>query len=109
LSKVQGKIDEFHRLGAEVYGVSVDSHHAQRVWAEQLELTYPILGDLDRELMTAFDVKMDFFGRYHGVSRRSLFIIDREQRIAYQEVVTERGAIPDIDAALQKLKEMAGE
>jgi glutaredoxin-dependent peroxiredoxin len=109
LSKIQGNIDEFHRLGAEVYGVSVDSHHAQRVWAEQLELTYPLLGDLDREIMTAYDVKMDRSGPYHGVSRRALFIIDREQRIAYQEIVTERGAIPDIDAALAKLKEMAGE
>jgi len=95
-------------LGAEVYGVSVDSHHAQRVWAEQLELTFPLLGDLDRNVMTAFDVKMDTFGAYHGVSRRALFIIDREQRIAYQEVVTERGKIPDIDAALAKLHEIAG-
>ena len=96
-------------MGAEVYGFSVDSHHAQRVWGEQLELTFPLLGDLDREIMTAYDIKMDSFGRYHGVSRRALFIIDREQRIAHQEIVTERGAIPDIDAALAKLKEMAGE
>jgi peroxiredoxin (alkyl hydroperoxide reductase subunit C) len=107
LSKTQDKIDEFHRLGAEVYGVSVDSHHAQRVWAEQLELTFPLLGDLDRSVMTAFDVKVDVMGNYHGVSRRALFIIDREQRIAYQEIVTERGKIPDIDAALDKLREMA--
>ena len=96
-------------MGAEVYGASVDSHHAQRVWGEQLELTYPLLGDLDREVMTAYDVKMDEFGAYHGVSRRSLFIIDRDQRLVYQDIVTERGQIPDIDAALAKLKEMAGE
>lgn len=59
--------------------------------------------------MTAYDVKMDEFGPYHGVSRRSVFIIDRDRRLVYQEVITERGKMPDVDAALAKLKEMAGE
>lgn len=59
--------------------------------------------------MTAYEVKMDQWGPYHGVSRRSLFIIDRDQKLVYQDIITERGKIPDIDAALAKLKEMAGE
>ncbi len=103
---MQDNIDEFHRLGAEVYGISVDSHHAQRVWAERLQLTYPLLSDLDRRVMTAYDVKMDEFGAYHGISRRALFIIDKTGKLAYQEVVTERGAIPDVDAALDALQSM---
>ncbi len=104
MSKFQDNIDEFHRLGTEVYGISVDSHHAQRVWGERLELTYPLLSDLDRRVMTAYDVKMEEFGAYHGISRRALFIIDRSGRLAYQEVVTERGAIPDVDKALDVLR-----
>jgi peroxiredoxin len=59
--------------------------------------------------MTAYDIKMDEFGPYHGVSRRALFIIDRDRKLVYQDIITERGKIPDIDAALAKLKEMAGE
>lgn len=106
MSKFQDNIDEFHRLGAEVYGISVDSHHAQRVWGERLELTYPLLGDLDRRVMTLFDVKMDQFGAYHDISRRALFIIDRNGKLAYQEVITERGVIPDVDAALEALRSM---
>ena len=93
-------------MGAEVYGISVDSHHAQRVWAERLELTYPLLSDLDRRAMTAYDVKLDDFGAYHGISRRAVFIVDQSGRLAYQEVVTERGAIPDVDAVLEALRNM---
>ena len=91
-------------MGAEVYGISVDSHHSQRVWAERLELTFPLLSDLDRRAMTAYDVKMDEFGAYHDISRRSLFIIDQSGRLAYQEVITERGVIPDAEAALEALR-----
>jgi peroxiredoxin len=91
-------------LGAEVYGISVDSHHAQRVWAERLELTYPLLSDLDRRVMTAYEIKMDEFGAYHDISRRALFIIDKDQRLAYQEIITERGVIPDVDKALEALR-----
>lgn len=104
MSKFQDNLDEFHRLGAEVYGISVDSHHAQRVWAERLELTYPLLSDLDRRVMTAYDVKMEEFGAYHGISRRSVFIIDRSARLAYEEIVTERGAIPDVARALDAVR-----
>ncbi len=106
MSKFQDNIDEFHRLGAEVYGISVDSHHAQRVWSERLEVTYPILSDLDRRAMTAYDVKMDEFGAYHGISRRAVFIIDQSGRLAYQEVITERGVIPDVDKALEALRKL---
>ncbi len=106
MSKLQDNLDEFHRLGAEVYGISVDSHHSQRVWAERLELTYPVLSDLDRRMMTAFDIKMDQFGAYHDISRRALFIIDKSGRLAYQEVITERGVIPDVDKALEALRQI---
>lgn len=104
---MQDNIDEFHRLGAEVYGISVDSHHSQRVWGERLELTYPLLSDLDRRVMTAYDVKMDVSGAYHDISRRSLFIIDQSQRLVYQEIITERGAIPDVDKALEVLRSLS--
>lgn len=93
-------------MGAEVYGISVDSHHSQRVWGERLELTYPLLSDLDRRVMTAYDIKVDEFGAYHGISRRSLFIVDQSQRLVYQEIVTERGAIPDVDKALEVLRNL---
>ncbi len=93
-------------MGAEVYGISVDSHHSQRVWGERLELTYPLLSDLDRMVMTAYGIKMDEFGAYHGISRRSAFIIDQSGNLAYQEIITERGKIPDVDAILEALRKM---
>lgn len=105
MSDMQDRIDEFHRLGAEAFGISVDSHHAAGVWAAAEGFSFPLLSDFKREAMTAYGVKRDEDDPY-SVSRRALFVIDRSGKIVFADVPEGRG-LPDADAALAKVREIA--
>ncbi|HUZ00338.1 MAG TPA: redoxin domain-containing protein, partial [Thermomicrobiaceae bacterium] len=56
---MQDRIDEFHRSGAEVFGISADSQHAAGVWAAAEGFAFPLLSDFSRVAMTAYGVKRD--------------------------------------------------
>jgi peroxiredoxin len=94
-------------LGAEVYGISVDSHFAAWFWANERKLTYPLLGDLDRIAIRAFDVELPELAGYHHVSNRACFVIDQSGTIVHKEI-PERGSIPNVDAALSAVQKAAG-
>ncbi len=70
---------EFEKLGAVVYGVSVDSKFAHLAWTNTPEkqggvgdINYPLLADLNKEVAKAYRVESG------GVALRGLFIIDDE-------------------------------
>lgn len=106
MSQLQDRIDEFHRLGAEVYGISVDPHHSAKAWAEVRGITFPMLSDFNREAMTALGIMLDEFGGYRGVANRAIIIIDPSGTIVHKDVAPIRG-MPDIPGALEKLRALA--
>jgi peroxiredoxin len=77
------------------------------VFAEQRGFSFPLLSDFNREAMTAYGVMMDEYNGYHGVSRRAMFVVDKDGRVAHAEVVTERFVKPDPDAALSVVRALA--
>ena len=107
MSDMQDRIDEFHRLGAEVFGISADSQFAAGVWAAAEGFSFPLLSDFRREAMTAYGVKREPDDPY-SVARRALFVIDRTGKIVHADVPEGRG-MPDADAGLARVRELAGE
>jgi peroxiredoxin (alkyl hydroperoxide reductase subunit C) len=88
-------------LGAEVFGISVDSHYANAEFARKLQVGFPLLSDIKREASTAYGVLLD-----SGYSGRALFVVDREGRIAYRDIAPTPGEIPsnaDLLRALERL------
>lgn len=108
LSELQDNLDEFRRAGAQVIGLSADAYHAQNAFAVQRDLEFPMLSDFNKEAMAAFDITMADSGGYHGVARRSIFILQPDGTVAYADVPTERGVRPDVPAAVAKAQQMAG-
>lgn len=107
MSQLQDRIDEFHRLGVEVYGLSVDTHFAAGAWAEDLGITFPMLSDFNREAMTTLGIQLDEFAGYRQVSNRAIFIVDRDGTLVYKDVIPQPRELPDAEAALAKVREMA--
>ena len=73
------KIDEFHKRGAEVIGVSVDSKFCHLAWIKTARadgglggLRYPLVSDLTKTISADYGVLMD-----NGVALRGTFLIDR--------------------------------
>lgn len=74
------RLEEFHKIGAEVVGVSVDSKYTHLAWTEKPRaqggisgLKYPLLADLNKTMAADFGVLNE-----GGVALRGLFIVDPE-------------------------------
>jgi peroxiredoxin len=102
LPDVQSQLDRFEALGAQVFGVSVDSHHANRAFAESLGLGFPLLSDWKHEASAAYGI----YSPEYRTSGRALFVVDREGRIAHREVSENPGDVahvPSVERALAAL------
>ena len=83
------KVPEFEKLNCQVLGVSVDSHHTHRAWVETEKaqgglggsLNYPLLSDLEREIINKYGVMDD-----GGVALRGLFLIDPEGNVVHATI-----------------------
>ena len=74
---------------AHVFGVSVDGVASHEKFIKRKELPYPLLSDVDKELVQAYGVwkEKSMFGKKFMGIERSTFVIDAEGRL---ECVLER-------------------
>jgi peroxiredoxin len=73
LKAYQADIAKFEQTGTEVLGVSVDSQFANKAYAEQIGVTFPLLSDFTREVTTKYGILDDKY----PVAHRTTFVIDR--------------------------------
>jgi len=57
-----------------VLGVSVDSQFANKAYAEQIGVTFPLLSDFTRDVTTKYGILNERF----PVAHRTTFVIDKE-------------------------------
>ncbi|AYF43610.1 MULTISPECIES: peroxiredoxin [Halobacteriovorax] len=98
-------IKSIRKLGAEVYGISVDSVKDQAEFHEEHALTFDLLSDESGEVTKKFGAKMAVF----NMSKRWTFIIDPNLKI----VALDRDVDPMLDADkvsknLAKLQSQSG-
>ena len=100
--------DAYKSLDAKVYGVSVDSPFAQEVWAKANDISIPLLSDFNKEAIDAFDAKYDVWvpGTFdmNGVAKRSAFVINKEGRVVYADVLENAGEMPDLNKVKEALQ-----
>jgi peroxiredoxin len=112
LCSVTENLNRYAELGAEVVAISVDNPHAQELWARQQKIRIPMLSDFNKELTRAFGALDEVFVPgildMHGVAKRSTFVIDREGRVVYAEVLDDARELPDFDRVQRVLRDLAG-
>ena len=86
-------IAAFERVGAQVYGVSVDLPPALNVFSQQQSLNFRLLSDSNRDLVETFGVVRDELYGARDVARRTVFVVD-DGEIAYH---WDRGDRRDVD------------
>jgi peroxiredoxin len=98
---VTGGLDAYARLDAAVFGISVDSPHAQFAWAQQERIGVALLSDLNKYVTRAYDVVFD--GPAGTYSARAAFVIGKDGVIKHSERTPTPKDLPDfaaINAAL---------
>jgi peroxiredoxin Q/BCP len=78
-------LDALHTLGADVLGISRDSHSSHRKFAEKHELKVKLLSDPNHKVMEAYGVwsLKKMYGREGYGVVRSTFLIDPDGCIAH--------------------------
>lgn len=96
-------LKEFHDLGAELLGISVDGAWCHAAFSRDRKLHFPLLAD--------FEPKGDVARRYgvyrdkDGVSERALFVIDSNGQVHWS-YVSPIGVNPGADGILSALEEL---
>ena len=96
-------LEEFHNLGAQLIGISVDGVWSHAAFARDRKLHFPLLAD--------FEPKGDVASRYgvyrdkDGTSERALFVIDAEGKV-YWSYLSPIGVNPGADGILSALEEL---
>jgi len=102
LPDVQAHLAAFEEAGAIVYGISVDSHHANTAFARSLGLSFPLLSDWRREASRAYGV----FLPEANTSGRATFVVGRDGRLVHVDVAEDLGPdeVPSVEQALAAVR-----
>ncbi len=91
-------------------GLCVESNRAHTAYAEQLNLPFPLLSDLNREVVRQFGV-MYTRERPHregfwGISKRAVFVLDRDGVARYAWITDDALVEPNVDEVLGAVAEI---
>jgi glutaredoxin-dependent peroxiredoxin len=102
---VTAGLAQYSGLDAEVYGVSVDSPFAQEAWAQQSKIGIPLLSDLNKQTIKAYDVVFPMLAGVGDTAARAAFVIGKDGVIKYAEQTPTPKDLPNfaaVRAALSK-------
>jgi glutaredoxin-dependent peroxiredoxin len=99
-------MEKFNRFNSQVVGISVDAPFANKAFANQNNLHFPLLSDYTRTVISQYcGVHEDFAGlKGYTASKRAVFIIDENGIVKYAWISENPGLEPDYNAIDKALK-----
>ncbi|CAF3655535.1 unnamed protein product [Rotaria sp. Silwood1] len=97
LCSTRDDIKKYEKLNATIVAISVDSMFALGKFREEQKLPFDLLSDFNKEVSQKYDSLYDQFPLFglKGVTKRSSFVIDKQGKIKYAEVLADAGKVPD--------------
>ncbi len=98
-------LGEYEKLGAAVYGISVDTPFAQEAWANANKIKVTLLSDLNKTVTKAYDVLFPMLAGIGDTSARAAFVIGKDGVVKYAEQTPTPKDLPNfaaVKAALSK-------
>jgi peroxiredoxin len=96
----------FNKLDAQVVGISVNDPFSNKGFAQVYNLSFPLLSDLTRQTVKTYSGVHEDFGGVTGysVSKRAIFILDREGTVKYAWISEIPGNEPNYDEITKALQ-----
>jgi peroxiredoxin len=109
MCSIRDALADLNTLNAQVVGISVDSPFANKAFAAQNHLGFPLLSDYAREVTKQYaGVYQDFAGiKGYVAAKRAVYVLDGEGIVKYAWVTENPGVEPnyeEIKAALGSIR-----
>ncbi len=94
---------ELNKSSASVLGISTDTFFAQKAWADQQKLNFPLLSDFNKDVIRQYGVvNPDMIG-LKDISKRAVFVIDKDGVVRHREVLEDARNEPNYTKVTQAL------
>jgi peroxiredoxin len=101
--------DAFARLAeahAAVFGISVDTFFALKVFHDQQHLSFPLLSDFNKQTIRDYGVFNEDMIGLKGIARRAVFVLDKDGIVRHREVLDDARNEPDYDKVLSVVADL---
>ena len=103
MCKFRDSASDLGKVNARVLGVSVDTFFALKAWKDAEKLTFPLLSDFNKDVIRKYDVvNPDMIG-LKDISKRAVFVIDKDGVVRHREVLEDARNEPDYTKVTQAL------
>jgi glutaredoxin-dependent peroxiredoxin len=108
LCNMRDNLAYYNKLNAVIFGISIDSLFVLEKFKSEQKLTFDLLSDFNKEASSNYDALYETFPAfgYKGVSKRAVFVIDRDGKIRHTEYVGSPGDLPSFEAINQTLEKL---
>jgi peroxiredoxin len=99
--------DSMARLNAahaQVFGISVDTFFTLKAFRDQQQLNFPLLSDFNKEAIRSYGVFNENMIGLKGISKRAVFVIDKDGVVRYREVLEDARNEPNYEAVLNSVQ-----
>src|SRR5437879_12561555 len=82
----------------------VESDRAHTAFAAAVDVQFPLVSDFNRQIVRQFGIDYtedEPFGGWWGMSRRSVFVLDRDGIARYAWIPADPLIAPDVEAAIK--------
>lgn len=106
LCTIRDNMKLYTSFDATLFGISVDSFFTLKEFKKAENLNFSLLSDFNKEVSADYGALYDDYFGMKGVSKRAVFVINREGEVVYEEILEDSGNLPDFDAIEETLSSL---
>jgi peroxiredoxin len=103
LCTFRDSLARLNEANAQVYGISVDTFFTLKAFHDSQKLAFPLLSDFNKEAIRDYGVFNEDMIGLKGISKRAVFVLDREGVVRHREVLDDARNEPDYDRVFAAL------
>ena len=106
LCAMRDAMGDLQQVGAKVFGISTDSQFSHKAFRDANHINYPLLSDWNKTVSKSYGVFYDKIADWVGVSKRSVFVLDKNGVVRYKWVTEDPKVPPDAKKVLEEVKKL---
>jgi glutaredoxin-dependent peroxiredoxin len=103
---LRDSMSKFNSVSAQVVGISVDGPFANKAFATQNNLQFPLLSDFAHVVVKLYGVELANFAGLQGytTAKRAIFVLDNSGTVRYTWITDNPGVEPNYDEVTKALE-----